>query len=586
MIILRQSTASQSVLIGPFVDPTVGSAETGLTINASDIRLSKNGGNFAAKNSGGGTHDGIGYYTITLDATDTNTVGRLQLAVDHADALAVYHEFQVVEEAVYDAMFASSATGPVTSSDLPTNFGDLSITASDGRVDVGAWLGTAVTLGNSLPDVNVASWNDTTVSTALQTPADVRAEIDSNSTQLAAILEDTGTTLPATLATIDANVDAILVDTGTTLPATLATIDGIVDAILVDTAEIGAAGAGLTAVPWNASWDAEVQSEVQDAIEANHLDHMFAADYDPASPPGVATAWANELVESDSGVTRFTVNAMENAPSGTGASAASIRAEIDANSTQLAAIVADTNELQTDWADGGRLDLLLDGASAPSAAAIRAEIDANSTQLAAILTDTGTTIPATLATIDGIVDAILVDTGTTLPGTLSSMDGKIDTVDANVDSILVDTGTTLPASLSSIDGKIDTIDSNVDAVLVDTDTTIPGLIATVDTVVDAIAANVTSLLGAFPERGEAYSNIPVTMVDATDNVTPETGLTVTVTRSIDGGALASATGSISEVGGGSYSFDASAADMNGAIIEFFFSATGAATSKVVVVTRT
>lgn len=30
-------------------------------------------------------------------------------------------------------------------------------------------------------------------------------------------------------------------------------------------ARIGAAGAGLTAIPWNASWDAEVQSEVEDA---------------------------------------------------------------------------------------------------------------------------------------------------------------------------------------------------------------------------------------------------------------------------------------------------------------------------------
>jgi hypothetical protein len=48
-----------------------------------------------------------------------------------------------------------------------------------------------------------------------------------------------------------------------------------------------------------------------------------------------------------------------------------IRAEIDANSTQLATIVADTNELQTDWTNGGRLDLLIN----------------------AILEDTGTTLP-------------------------------------------------------------------------------------------------------------------------------------------------------------------------------------------------
>lgn len=48
------------------------------------------------------------------------------------------------------------------------------------------------------------------------------------------------------------------------------------------------------------------------------------------------------------------------AATGTGPSAAAIRAEIDSNSTQLAAIVADTNELQTDWVNGGRLDLIVD----------------------------------------------------------------------------------------------------------------------------------------------------------------------------------------------------------------------------------
>lgn len=48
--------------------------------------------------------------------------------------------------------------------------------------------------------------------------------------------------------------------------------------------------------------------------------------------------------------------------------AAQIRAEIDSNSTQLGAIVADTGELQTDWADGGRLDLILDSISSDIAA--------------------------------------------------------------------------------------------------------------------------------------------------------------------------------------------------------------------------
>ena len=65
------------------------------------------------------------------------------------------------------------------------------------------------------------------------------------------------------------------------------------------------------------------------------------------------------------------------------------------------------------------------------------------TDTTAILVDTSTTIPATIATVDGNVDAILVDTGTTIPATISTVDG-------NVDAILVDTGTTIPATITTI----------------------------------------------------------------------------------------------------------------------------------------
>ena len=97
--------------------------------------------------------------------------------------------------------------------------------------------------------------------------------------------------------------------------------------ILEDTAAIGVAGAGLTAVPWNAAWDTEVQSECNDALVALHLDHILAVDYDPASKPGVATALLNELVESDSGVSRFTANALETSPSGGGGGTTNVSVE-------------------------------------------------------------------------------------------------------------------------------------------------------------------------------------------------------------------------------------------------------------------
>ena len=45
-----------------------------------------------------------------------------------------------------------------------------------------------------------------------------------------------------------------------------ASIAADIAAIEAQTDDIGAAGAGLTAIPWNAAWDAQVESEVADAL--------------------------------------------------------------------------------------------------------------------------------------------------------------------------------------------------------------------------------------------------------------------------------------------------------------------------------
>ncbi len=122
MIPLRQSTATQARLLGPYVDDTDGkTAETGLTIVNTDIRLSANGGNMFAKTSGGGTHDENGWYAVTFDATDTATVGALQVSSKVAGALAVWNDFWVYEEAVFDALYAASAVGPLLANDDGTN---------------------------------------------------------------------------------------------------------------------------------------------------------------------------------------------------------------------------------------------------------------------------------------------------------------------------------------------------------------------------------------------------------------------------------------------------------------------------------
>src|SRR5689334_5551324 len=103
---LRQSTASQEIVIGRMVDSTDGNtAETALTIANTDIDIWKSGATtLADKNSGGATHIAGGIYSAVLDATDTNTLGPMKIFVQVAGALAWEDSYMVVPAVVYDAM--------------------------------------------------------------------------------------------------------------------------------------------------------------------------------------------------------------------------------------------------------------------------------------------------------------------------------------------------------------------------------------------------------------------------------------------------------------------------------------------------
>lgn len=160
---------------------------------------------------------------------------------------------------------------------------------------------------------------------------------------------------------IGTDIDAILVDTGTTLDGLITTVDTVVDSILVDTAVIGALGAGLTAIPWNSVWDAEVQSEVADALGV--YDPPTKAEMDAAH---ALLATAAALTTVDTAVDAILVD--------TGTTLNGLITTVD---TVVDGIQAD-------------LDNVTDGLGA-----LKIEIDANETKIDAI---------------DTVVDFILVDT--------------------------------------------------------------------------------------------------------------------------------------------------------------------------------
>ena len=311
MQILKQSTAVD-VLIGPFVDATDGyTAEEGLTPS---VLLSKNGQALAAANDGDCTHDDAGYYNCELDATDTNTVGTLVLIVESdGTALPVRHEFQVVEEAVYDMLFVASATGYI----------------ADQAVNVTKWGGTAVASANVLIDGAITA-----------------DKIADNAIDAATFASD-----------VDAEIATMVWN--------------------AKTASYGSSG--------------DFGTVVKDWLDGGRLDAIL-----------------DELTSQG-----------------------------DTNETKLDTIITDTNELQTDWTNGGRLDAILDelttqgdtneaaidsvlstasdtyltvasSGAVVSAASVRNAIGMAAAdlddQLAAIVEDTGTTIPATITTIDTLLD--------------------------------------------------------------------------------------------------------------------------------------------------------------------------------------
>jgi hypothetical protein len=340
---------------------------------------------------------------------------------------------------------------------------------------------------------------------------------------------------------------------GASVSADVAAVKAQTAAIEADTqdlqTQIGTDGAGLTNIPWNAAWDAEVQSECTDALNA----------YDPPTKTEMDSAFTTTNGKID------TID--------------------DFLDTEIAAILADTNELQTDWANGGRLDLILDAASAPTAADVADAVwdealsgHAGAGSAGAALSAAGavgdpwlTTLPgsygagtagkivgdninAPIATVDTVVDGLATElakvpksdstvtwnatalasiqtectdalnaydppTKTEMDSAFSTTNGKIDAVDDYVDTEVaavlaaVDTEVAaikaktdnLPASPAAVGSpmtltsdydaaktassqtSVNTVDGIVDDIIVDTGTTIPATLTTIEGKIDAIA---------------------------------------------------------------------------------------------------
>lgn len=222
--VLKVSTAATTV-VGPILDIN-GAVYTGAVI--ADLNITKNGTTAAMAAAATLTHDHNGHYILVFTTGNTDTLGRLDITCNKATYAMPPKCFEVLNAATFDTLITNGTLASTTS----------------GR--------TIVTDAAGLVDANAVKMGPTGSGTAL-TARDIGASV----------LLSSGT------GTGQVSLSSGLVD------ITQAAADKVWSTTTrVLTAGTNINGSTFTAIPWNASWDAEVQSEVDDALIAKGLDHL------------------------------------------------------------------------------------------------------------------------------------------------------------------------------------------------------------------------------------------------------------------------------------------------------------------------
>lgn len=286
----------------------------------------------------GGINTAAGTIT-TLDALDTaqdsqhsTTQGRLPAALVSgridasvgAMASGVVTATAIASDAITAAKLASDVapeiqSGLATAAALATAQADLdTITGADGAVLATSSITDDAMTTAAADEIATRVWAATTRQLTGTQSFNLTGDITGNLS--GSVGSISGVTFPTNFVdlaitsstgrvTVGTNADK----TGYSISGTLTTLDAL------DTAQDTQHNTTQAAiVALNNLSAAQVNAEVDAALAEIHLDHLLATTYDPASKPGAADALLNELVESDSGVARFTANALEQGPGGAG----------------------------------------------------------------------------------------------------------------------------------------------------------------------------------------------------------------------------------------------------------------------------
>lgn len=447
---------------------------------------------------------------------------------------------------------------------------------------------SAVTgLDASKIDATISSRNSTTPPTAAAVASQVRTELTTELARIDAAVSSVGGGTPPTaaaiatqvrteltteLARIDAATSTRLASASYTAPPSAATIS---TQVASDLATAHGAGSWATATGFSTHTAADVWTATTRRLSdgtnivlakgtgvTGFNDIAAGTQMDLVSAPNATAllAIANKVeaeiideTDSEKVLTAITDKIASVNPSlgdlTLSAIATANRVEMDSNSTKLAAIVADTNELQTDWANGGRLDLIIDSrasqtsvddlpTNAELATSQAAADDATLAAIAALNNLTAAQVRTELATELARIDVATSTRNATTPPTAAAIATQVRTelgtelarVDVATSTRLATAGYTAPdnVSVTAIKAKTDLIPATP-AATGDAMTLTAGERVSIGA---AVWATTTRTLSSF---GDLVSNIWAAVTRTLTSSTAPTTAEIATALFVDGG---------------------------------------------------
>ena len=341
MKVIQQSN-SQVISFGPFVDKTDGFTELSGLVSAFDnattgIMLSKNGGTFAVRHATVTTsvYDSHGYYKITLDATDTNTLGLLRVMYsDPTTCLPVWEDCLVIPAAVKAPLAGTAllttnvtqwltAAAPAMTGDAFASLATLltriasTLTITSGKVDVNDKTGFSISGTKTTLD----ALNDIAAAAVWSAATRTLTSFGTLASDVATSVWGAGTRTLTSFGTLVADVAAAVWGTGTKVLTSFGTL-------VADTAT-AVWGAGTKALTDKAGFSISGTKQTLDALHDLSIGDIDAR-LEAFDPPTKAELDAAQLVITNA------ISALHNATQG--ATAAELAAAQLAVTNAIAAL--------------------------------------------------------------------------------------------------------------------------------------------------------------------------------------------------------------------------------------------------------